>query len=92
MKKLNINITKAQIISFNVELKEKKPEVSATLGLFTKGGKKITEYSIYTTSWNDDNTFELPSNLIMPILTIMKELENVIVKHCKDSQLLLKAK
>jgi len=89
MKKLNINITKAQIISFNVELKENEPEASATIGLFTQGGKQITQYTISTNSWNDDNKFELPINMITPILSIMKELECVAVKHCKDSQLLL---
>ena len=92
MKKLNINITKAQILSFNVELKEKKPEVSATIGLFTEGGKKITDYFISTSAWDDDNKFELPSNLIIPILAIMKELEVVVVNHCRNNQLLLKKK
>ena len=90
MKKININITKAQIISYTVSLNENKPEVSATVGLFTEGGKLITNYSVSTNSWNDENKFELPFTTIEPIVSIMKELEVVVVKHCKDSQLALK--
>jgi len=90
MKKINIEITKAQIVSFSVELKKDKPEVTATIGLFTTGGKQITSYSIMTNHWEKEQTFDLPPELISPILGIMETLEKVIVKKCKDSQLKLK--
>lgn len=86
MKKININITKAQILSFRVEIKEATPVVSATIGLFTAGGKNITDYSISTESWNDENKFELPATLITPIVEIMKQLEVIVVKHCNQNQ------
>ena len=89
MRKLNINITKAQIVSFSVQLKEDKPGVNASIGLFTDGGKQITDYSISTESWNEENKFELPQSVISPIIDIMKDLEKVVVKHCKESQLAL---
>ena len=89
MKKLDIKITKAQIESFLVTLKEESPEVSATIALLTEGGKKITSYSISTDSWNEVNKFELPQEMIMPIMLIMRELEALVVGHVKTNQKLL---
>lgn len=89
MKKLNINITKAQIVSFSVQLKEGEPQVSATIALITDGGKEISQYSISTYSWQEENKFELPVELIQPIVGIMRTLEGVVVKHCMGSQLQL---
>ena len=89
MKKINIEITKAQILSFSVILNEKEPIVSATIGLLTDGGKKISDYTVSTQSWNDENKFELPVEIIQPILSIMQTLEGVVIKHCKDNQLRL---
>jgi len=90
MRKINIEITKAQIVSFSVELKKAKPEVTATIGLYTAGGKQITTYSIMTNHWEKEQTFNLPPELISPIISIMESLEKVIVKKCKNSALLLK--
>lgn len=87
MKKLNIEITKAQIMSYSVQLGENKPSVSATIGLFTDGGKKISDYSISTNSYNEENKFELPLGIVSPIMDIMKELEVIVIKHCKSNQL-----
>lgn len=91
MKKLEINITKAALKSFSVELKDGKPEVTASIALLTEGGKQITEYSIGTDSWQDDNKFELPVECVMPIVTLARQLEFVVTKHCRDSQLALPA-
>lgn len=91
MKKLNINITKAQIKSFRVELGEEYPNVSATIALLTDGGKEISDYSISTSSWSDDNKFELPVSMVGPIVSIMKDLEKIVVKHCMESQAQLEA-
>lgn len=89
MRQIDINITKAQIISFSVELKEQRPEVSATIGLFTESGKQITSYQIMTNHWTDTFRFELPIQMVEPILKIMKQLEDVVVDHCKHQQKLL---
>lgn len=86
MKKLNINITKAQILSFSVNLRDKAPDVTVSLGLFTEGGKKITDYEISTQAWLDENKFELPMEVIPLIIDTMKILERVVVKHARDGQ------
>lgn len=91
MKKIDIQITKAILKSFNVELKEKKPVVSASIALLTEGGKAITEYSISTDSWSKENEFELPVECIAPIVKLAQQLETVVTKHCRDSQLALPA-
>lgn len=91
MKKLEINITKAALKSFSVELADEKPVVTASIALLTDGGKMITDYTISTESWRGDNKFELPVTCIAPIIALAKELEAVVVKHCRDSQLALPA-
>jgi hypothetical protein len=89
VKKLNINITKAQLKSYTVELKEGKPVVNATVELLTEGGTPVTTYSVYTDGWNDANKFELPMAAILPIVELAKLLENAVVTKCRDSQLAL---
>lgn len=91
MKRLDIQITKAALKSFSVDLKEGKPEVSATIALLTEGGKQITEYSISTDSWQKDNQFDLPLECISPIVIMARQLEYIVTKHCRDSQLALPA-
>lgn len=86
MKKINISITKAEIKSFQVELNEGKPEVSASIGLFSEGGKQISTYSISTDSWNKESKFDLPVELVAPIMSILSTLEKVLVNHINNSQ------
>ncbi len=92
MKKLDIKITKAALKSFSVEMGDEKPSVSATISLLTEGGKQITEYSIRTEAWNEKDKFELPFSCIAPIISIAKDLENIVTKHCRDSQKGISAK
>lgn len=89
MKKLNINITKAQLKSYTVELKEGKPVVNATVELLTEGGTPVTTYSVYTDGWNEATKFELPMAAILPIVELAKLLEAAVVTKCRDSQLAL---
>jgi hypothetical protein len=91
MKKLSISITKAQLTSFSVSLNKGQPEVSATIGLFTDGGKKISDYTIRTNDWEESSTFELPVELLPLIGDTMRILEGVVVRHCRDGQLGLSA-
>jgi len=86
MRKLtNIQITKAQLLRFSIELSENKPEINATIALLTAGGKRITEYSIATDAWEDNKKFKLPPLMVIPIMEIAKELEKEVVKHCNSA-------
>lgn len=89
MKELNISITKAQITRFSVELRQDKPEVTATITLLTESSQKITDYTISTNHWDEVNKFDLPGLMIPPILGIMEQLEQIVVKHCNEHQKLL---
>lgn len=90
MKKLSINITKAELKSYTVELKEGKPVVSATIELLTEGGMAVTTYTVSTQEWySDKNKFELPLAAISPIIELAKVLEQATVVKCRDSQLAL---
>lgn len=90
MKQLNINITKAKLKSYTVELKEGKPVVSATIDLLTEGGMEVTTYTVSTESWySDKNKFELPLAAIAPIIKLAQVLEDTVVDKCRDSQLAL---
>lgn len=90
MKKINVSVTKAQILSYRVEITKDAPQVSATIGLFTDGGKKISEYSISTNSWNDEDKFEIEPTMLSPIMDIMYDLEGIVVRHMNEGQLTLK--
>ena len=92
MKQLNINITKARLKSYTVELKEGKPVVSAIIDLLTEGGMEVTTYTVSTESWySDKNKFDLPLQAIAPIIKLAKVLEDTVVDKCRDSQLALSA-
>jgi hypothetical protein len=86
MKKININVNKAEIKSFSVELNEGEPEVSASIGLFSEGGKQISTYTIATNSWNEETKFDLPVELVSPIMSILEVLEKVLVTHLNSNQ------
>ncbi len=81
MKKIDIAINQAKILSFNVTLNEEKPEVSSCIGLFA-GNKKISEFNISTNAWNDVKKFEIPVSMIKPILKIAKDLEQITALKC----------
>ena len=86
MKKLDISITKAQLVSFRVQLKDLKPEISVSIALLTEGNKAITEYTISTDSWNSKDSFELPIEVLPLLGNVARILEAVAVKHCRDCQ------
>ena len=85
MQDIKINITRAEIESFNISLKE-YPEASVTIGLFTEDNQRITSYSISTDSWSDENKFDLPVKLLDPIKRITRELEIIATRHCRQRQ------
>jgi len=89
MKKIDIQINQAKILSYSVELKENQPSVTATIGLFA-GEKKISSFSLSTETWQDI-TFELPTSVIKPILKIAEELETILIRECSSAIGALKA-
>jgi hypothetical protein len=91
MKELNINITRAAISSFSVQLTEKKVVVSATIALLTEGNKRITDYTISSEHWEKEKAFTLPPLMIEPIKNIMAQLEEIVVNHCANRQAQLEA-
>ena len=71
MKPIDIQINNAKIKDYTVELKEDgAPNVSATIGLYC-GNKKISSFRITTQTWYSESiVFELPPNMIEPIVDI----------------------
>jgi len=91
MKKIDIQINKAKIISFDVELKDDMPAVSARIGLYA-GEKRISTFSLRTEDYYSDSIqFDLPARMISPILDIAKELETILVREANKSLMQLSA-
>lgn len=86
MRKLNIEITKAKIESYVVTMGDEYPSVMVSIGLYTEGGQKITDYNISNNHWEKDKSFDLPVTALKPIIDVAAELERVVVKHCRDAQ------
>jgi hypothetical protein len=91
MRDLNINIKKARIEGFSVTLREDRPVVEASISLLTEGGKKITSYSLGSQHWEDSLKFDLPHEIVQPILDIARILERVVTDHAQSSALRLAA-
>lgn len=91
MKKLDIQITKAALQSFSVTIDDEMPKVSATIALLTEGGKTITTYTISNKSWNEQDKFDLPIAAMPHLGAVARILEEVVTKHCNDSQVALTA-
>lgn len=89
MQTLNINISKAKIEGFQVTLEDDAPIVSATISLLTEGGKKITSYFISSKHWQENLKFNIPIEMIPPIIEISKALEKIVTAHCQNSVLML---
>ena len=86
MEKINIEITKAQLISCEIQFNEEgQPDITANLGLYTDQGKMVSTYSIGTKSWNNNN-IELPLGMIQPIMSIGKQIETITTQHCREGQ------
>jgi len=82
MKKINIEITNAKILSYSVELNDEYPSVSATIGLFA-GEKQISTFSLRTENYYSNSVhFDLPTSLINPIKEISIKLEEILIREC----------
>lgn len=94
MKKLNIEITNARILGYEVKFDEEgaEPIVSVTVGLYTDGGKQITTYTVANKKyWGTGEPFTLPLAAATPILGVAAVLEQVVTQHCKDAQKVIEA-
>lgn len=90
MKKLDISISKAQLMRFVVSFSEDmRPSVSATIALLTEENKHVADFDISTLSWQEDHKFEMPLEMINPIKKIASALEHVIIEHLRVGQLAL---
>ena len=95
MKTIDININKACIKTVQIDFERdnhtlKRPEVSATINLFS-GDKKVTEFSISTKSYFSQK-FELPLGMLGPITAIGKELEAILTQECVTALRRIEAK
>jgi len=84
MKKIDVQITKGQIKSFSVELRDDLPEVTASVALFTADNKEITTFSVTTATYCNNN-FELPIQMIEPIKEIASRLEAIVMQQCNKA-------
>lgn len=85
MKKLQINITKAQLTSFEVKLEDGKPVVNVTIALLNEGNEVITSYTIFSDDWHSKK-FELPIEAMPLIGDLARIFEGVAVRHCQAGQ------
>lgn len=81
MRQIDVQITKGQIESFAITLKDNMPDVNAQVSLFTADGKKISTFTIGTQGYYDSK-FELPLEMIQPILQIADRLERIVILEC----------
>ncbi len=82
MRKINIEINQAKLLSYDVELDDDKPEVRASIGLYS-GKNKISTFSLRTeTGYSNSVSFELPPSMVISIKDIANELEAILTREC----------
>lgn len=91
MKKVDVRITKAKIISYAVDLEDERPQVQGTIALYTEDDKKITTFTVNTRDYYE-NRFDLRLEMIPAIKDIAYQLEDVVVKKCNEALALLEYK
>lgn len=91
MKKLDVQITKAEIESFAVEFKSDLPEVTATVALFTSNDKKVTTFTISSGRWSQVK-FDVPVGMIPAIKDIGNQLEAIVTIECNKQMIMIENK
>ena len=84
MKTIDIQINQAKISSFQVNLNDdgQTPDVNASIALLS-GTKQISTFGLHTQQYYSGGIrFELPPDMIEPIVQIAKELEVVLAREC----------
>ena len=90
MQKIDVRITKGEVKSFMVTLKDGLPTVGATVALYTEQGKEITTFSISTETWQDVR-FDLPISMIPPIKDLADKLEDIVISQCNKQMKIIEA-
>lgn len=90
MRQIDVQITKGQIEQFTVVIKDNLPEISAMVGLFTANEKRVSSFAIGTQGYHDSR-FDLPMEMIRPILQISEKLEEIVIRECNKQLCLLEA-
>lgn len=85
MQKLKIDISHARLTEIHVSFAEEDadnhtPKVWVKIGLYTKANQKISEYTINTDGWNDEQKFKLPFECAPHITELAQILEGVAVR------------
>lgn len=89
MQNIEIEITKAVLTSFTVDIKKDKiPEIDATIKLLTFNNKKITEFKASTGTWTD-NKMDLSVEVYHYIKKIEEILEIEATRCCRANMKLL---
>lgn len=90
MRKIDVRITKGEIKSFVVDMKEDLPTVAATVALFTEEGKEVTTFQISTETYYKIN-FKLPISMIPPIKELADNLEKIVIAECNKQMEMIEA-
>lgn len=91
---ININIKKALMTSFDVELQDGgNVKLNVKGGLLTEQGKVVSDFWFSNSTWiSDDKKLEIPVKVHMLIGEIFKEMTPVIYQKLNDSYKALPAK
>jgi hypothetical protein len=92
MRKIDIQITKGSIKSFEVMLKDGLPRVNAHVALFTENNKEISTFTVSTEDYYGTAKIELPPEMIIPIQEIASRLERMVINECNKSMHLIEVK
>jgi len=85
MQNINININQAKIESFSVILGDDKPSVEATIILLS-GQKRISSFTLSSQyDFGDRVKFELPPDMVAPIIDIAQKIEKILVVECNKA-------
>ncbi len=88
MQNIDVQISKAQLKQFLVEFEDDLPYVTATIDLYTANNKKISSFCTSTRTYYTQH-FDLPIEMITPIMDIAKKIESIVTNACKREMALL---
>jgi len=89
MKRIKVEITKAELTGFRVDIENGHPDVSASINLYTENGVKVSSFSVSTNEYMAGPNFDLPIDMIQPIVDIGKQLEAIVTRQCNTALKLL---
>jgi hypothetical protein len=90
MREIRIDINRAKISSFAVDLNAERPRVHVNIDLFA-GDKKITSFSMESADWLGKINFDISPSMIAAIINIGGELEQIVTTECQRRMTLIEA-